>query len=39
MGDEEPGDFSGGGCFEVPGEAAAPAEPGKGTLDDPASRQ
>jgi len=29
MGDEEPGDLSGGGCLEVPGEAAAPAKPRK----------
>lgn len=39
MGDEKPSDFSSCGPLEVPGEATAPAEPGKGALDDPASRQ
>jgi hypothetical protein len=39
MGDEEPCDFSGGGSFEVLGEAAASAEPGKGAFDNPTPGQ
>ena len=38
MGDEEPSDFGCGRTFEILGEAAAPAEPGEGAFDDPASR-
>ena len=39
MGDEKPSDFGGGGTLEVLGEAAASAEPGKGSFDDPAPGQ
>src|SRR5215831_3763918 len=39
MGNEKPGDFGGSGPFEVSGEAAASAEPGKGAFDNPAPRQ
>jgi hypothetical protein len=39
MGDKQPRDLGGGGAFEVPGEAAASAEPCKCAFDDPAPRQ
>lgn len=39
MGEEHPCGCAGDGCFEIPGEAAASAEPGKGSLDDPSARQ
>src|SRR5436853_1513581 len=39
MGDEKPCDFGSGRTFEVFGEAATSAEPGKGSLNHPASRQ
>jgi len=39
MGDEKPSNFSDGRALEVSGEPAAPAEPCKGTLDDPAFGQ
>jgi hypothetical protein len=39
MGDKQPRDLGSGGTFEVPGEAAASAEPCKCAFDDPAPRQ
>jgi len=39
MCDEEPSNFCCSGCFEVLGEAAASAKPGKGTFHDPSAWQ
>jgi hypothetical protein len=39
MGDKYPGDFGGGGSFEVLGETPAPAAAGKSAFNDPTSRQ
>src|SRR5215471_10880021 len=39
VGEEEPGGGAGGGGLEVFGEASAAAEPSKGALDHPSSRQ
>lgn len=37
MGDEDPGDGGGDGGFEVLGQPSASAEPGEGSLYDPAA--
>ena len=39
VGEQEPCGSTGDCCFEILGEAAAPAEPGEGSLDDPSAGQ
>src|SRR5216684_3984273 len=39
MGNEDPGDGTGDGCFEVLCEPSASAEPSEGSFDDPTARQ